>query len=44
MDGSKLINTIESYGAVTFNTNKPRSTVIDPGQEILNQLGYKQVK
>lgn len=42
MDEPKFINTIENYGAVTFNT-KPLSAVVDPGQERLNQLGYKQV-
>ncbi|GAA5795239.1 hypothetical protein HPULCUR_000594 [Helicostylum pulchrum] len=41
MDEPKFINTIENYGAVTFNT-KPLSVEVDPGQERLNQLGYKQ--
>lgn len=42
-DESKLFNNKRSeYGAVTLNT-KVFSTSIDPGQERLNQLGYKQV-
>jgi hypothetical protein len=35
-------NTKSDYGAVSFN-NKILASVVDPGQERLNQLGYKQV-
>lgn len=31
------------YGAVTLN-RKIHASTIDPGQERLNQLGYKQVR
>jgi hypothetical protein len=48
-DEPKLFNSnnvndkVSDYGAVIFN-RKILASTIDPGQDRLNQLGYKQVK
>jgi hypothetical protein len=43
MNESKVRNININYGS--FNKNSSDGTVlVDPGQERLNQLGYKQVK
>lgn len=43
MDESKVTSINTNYGS--FNKNSSDGTVlVDPGQERLNQLGYKQVK
>jgi len=43
MDESKNRNAHVNYGSFSKDSSDDSSALVDPGQERLNQLGYKQV-
>lgn len=43
MDESKTRHTQANYGSFSKSSRDDGSALVDPGQERLNQLGYKQV-